>query len=325
MAKLKDSLGRKINYVRISLTDRCNFRCRYCMPEEGVNWLSHEEILTYEELLRLTGLLWEMGIQKIRFTGGEPLVRKGIISFLRSVRDNTPDLRLTLTTNGAFLDELADQIASLDLSGINVSLDTVDPEKFRFITRCGELQKVLQGLAAVREKAPDLSIKINTVLIRGFNDMEVPSLLQTAQDAGAVLRLIEFMPLDSDVWSKDRFISSDEILNSLRQTGNWVEILSNDHSAGPARYFRHSETGQRIGVIAAVSHHFCPTCNRLRITATGEIRPCLFSKDGLDLRHALRSHDMVEAERIIRQGIQTKPKCWMEIASGTNHMSQIGG
>lgn len=295
------------------------------MPEDGVDWLSHNDILSYEELQRLTSLLWKMGIQKVRFTGGEPLVRRGVIGFLRRVRENTPDLRVTLTTNGATLEELSSQIADLDLSGINVSLDTIDPEKFRFITRCGDVQQVLGGIAALRDKAPALSIKINSVLIRGFNDMEVPRLLETSKKMGAVLRLIEFMPLDGDVWSKDRFISSDEILDGLRQRARWIEIPQNDHSAGPARYFRNAETGQKIGVIAAVSHHFCPTCNRLRITATGEIRPCLFSQEGLDLRHALRAENMVEAEDVLRQGIQTKPKCWMDISSGQNHMSQIGG
>lgn len=325
MAKLKDSLGRKINYVRISLTDRCNFRCRYCMPEKGVDWLSHSDILTYEELLRLTELLWKMGIQKVRFTGGEPLVRKGVIDFLASVRKNTPDLRVTLTTNGALLEELSEKIARLDLAGINVSLDTIDPEKFRFITRCGDVEQVLRGIATLRKCAPNLSIKINSVLIRGFNDLEIPRLLETAQEMGAVLRLIEFMPLDGDVWSKDRFISSDEILDGLHKSADWIETPQMDHSAGPARYFHNPETGQRVGVIAAVSHHFCPTCNRLRITATGEIRPCLFSQEGLSLRQALRSQNMVEAEKIIRHGIQTKPKCWMDISSGANHMSQIGG
>lgn len=325
MAKLTDSLGRKINYVRISLTDRCNFRCRYCMPEEGVQWLSHDEILTYEELLVLTGVLREMGIEKVRFTGGEPLVRKGLLDFLAQVRQNTPDLRISLTTNGALLEELSGKIVELGLSGINVSLDTVDEEKFRFITRCGELHKVMRGLQAIRRQDPDLSIKINTVLIRGFNDSEVPQLLETAKEIGAVLRLIEFMPLDGDIWSRDRFISSDEILANLSSDNEWIEVPQRDHSAGPARYFRNAATGQKIGIIAAVSHHFCPTCNRLRITATGEIMPCLFSRQGLDLRSPLRAGDIPRVREIIRLGVETKPRCWMDIASGQNHMSQIGG
>ncbi len=325
MAKLTDSLGRKINYVRISLTDRCNFRCRYCMPEEGIPWLSHKEILTYEELLLLTRILWDLGIQKIRFTGGEPLVRKGVINFLSRLRQETPDMRLTLTTNGALLEEISPMIAPLELSGLNISIDSVDREKFRFITRCGDLDKVLRGISKLREVAPGLPIKINTVLIRGFNDEEIPALIHRAQEFGAVLRLIEFMPLDGDVWSKDRFISTDEILGNLNRYSTWIEIPQQDHSAGPARYYKNASTGQRIGIIAAVSHHFCPTCNRLRITATGEIRPCLFSHDGLDLRAALQAGNTPKVKEIVRKSVESKPRCWMDIASGQSHMSQIGG
>lgn len=330
MAELMGSFGRQLDYVRISVTDRCNYRCRYCMPEEGVSWLEHDKILTYEELMSLCHLLHEMGVRKIRITGGEPTVRKGLTGFLWNLHEKIPALHVALTTNGALLLSMVDELSAIPLSGLNVSLDSLDPEKFRFLTRCGSLEAVLQGILAFREQA-SVPLKINTVLMRGFNDEEVPQLLEFAKSCGAVLRLIEFMPLDDSVWSRDRFISADEILESLPDREKWIpefkarRIANHGVPEGPARYLVHEETGQRLGIIAAVGHHFCETCNRLRITATGELRSCLFSPEGVSLREPLRAKDLETVRRLILEEAGKKPKCWKDASAISRHMSQIGG
>lgn len=330
MAGLMGSFNRRLDYVRISVTDRCNYRCRYCMPEEGVDWLEHDRILTYEDLLVLSRVLHEMGVRKIRITGGEPTVRKGLTGFLRRLHEEIPTLHVALTTNGSLLLTMAEELSSIPLAGLNVSLDSMDAEKFRFLTRCGSLDVVLQGILAFRERSR-VPLKINTVLMRGFNDAEIPDLLNFAGSCGAVLRLIEFMPLDDSVWSRDRFISADEILESLPDRGKWIPESTARRSPnhgipeGPARYLVHAETGQRLGIIAAVGHHFCETCNRLRITATGELRSCLFSPEGVSLREALRAKDLETVRGLIVAEAGRKPKCWKDASVSSRHMSQIGG
>jgi len=330
MAGLMGSFNRRLDYVRISVTDRCNYRCRYCMPEEGVDWLDHEKILSYEELLVLCRLLHEMGVRKIRVTGGEPTVRKGLPDFLRRLHEEIPALHVALTTNGSLLLSMAEELSAIPLAGLNVSLDSLDPGKFRFLTRCGSLDDVLEGIRAFRARS-GTPLKINTVLMRGFNDEEIPALLKFAESCGAVLRLIEFMPLDESVWSRDRFIPADDILKSLPEPEKWIPETkarrSPNHGIplGPARYLVHAETGQRLGIIAAVGHHFCETCNRLRITATGELRSCLFSPEGASLREALREGDLEAVRGLILAEAGRKPKCWKEASASTRHMSQIGG
>jgi len=330
MAGLMGSYNRKLDYVRISITDRCNYRCRYCMPEDGIACLGHDEILSYEEILELCRLLLGMGVRKVRITGGEPMVRKGLIGFLKRLVAELPSLHVALTTNGSFLLSTAEELSGIRLSGLNVSLDSMDPEKFRFLTRLGSLEDVLEGIRAVRSKS-GIPIKINTVLIRGFNDGDVPALLSFAKSCGAVLRLIEFMPLDDSVWSRDRFISADEILENLPERENWVPEISGrrdpNHGVpeGPARYLVNARTGQRLGIIAAVSHHFCETCNRLRVTASGELRSCLFSNEGVSLREALREGDLETVRKLILAEAEKKPKCWKDAAASSQHMSQIGG
>lgn len=330
MAGLMGSFQRKLDYVRISITDRCNYRCQYCMPEEGITCLGHEEILTYEEILELCRLLQGMGVRKVRLTGGEPMVRKELIGFLKRLVGELPTLHVALTTNGSFLLSSAEALSRIPLSGLNVSLDTMNPEKFRFLTRLGSLEDVLDGIRAVRSRS-SVPIKINAVLIRGFNDREVSDLLGFARSCGAVLRLIEFMPLDDSVWSRDRFISADEILENLPERENWIPENSGrrdpNHGIpeGPARYLVNSRTGQRLGIIAAVSHHFCETCNRLRITASGELRSCLFSTEGVSLREALRNGDLETVRNLVLAEAGKKPKCWRDATATTQHMSQIGG
>lgn len=326
MESLTDRFARKLNYVRISLTDRCNYRCVYCMPPEGIPALDHHRILRYEEILFLCETLVAMGVRRVRFTGGEPLVRKGVLPFLKELRERFPSLRVALTTNGSLLMPYAQDLAALDLDSLNVSLDTLDPERFRQLTRLGCLQDVLGGLDAV-SRAGVAPIKLNTVLIRGENDHEIPALLDFAHRRGHLLRLIEFMPLEDQRWSSDAFIGADEILRSLPGPGDWIEEEEAEEGVvkGPARYFRNCVTAQRLGIIAAVSHHFCAQCNRLRITATGELRTCLFAQEGTNLRPFLAALDKEGLEKALRRSVLEKPRCWEDVQDGKLHMSHIGG
>lgn len=321
---LTDSYRRNINYVRISVTDRCNFRCRYCMPEDGVPLLDHRDIMSYEELTLLCQVLQDLGVKKIRFTGGEPLVRRGFLDFLSSLKGLLPNLKIALTTNGAMLGQEAQRIAEIGISGLNVSLDTIDPKKFRYITRTGDLQVVLNGMRMVRDLGLK-SIKVNTVLIRSFNDMEVPALLDFCAKNDYLLRLIEFMPLDDGLWSKDNFISADEILGRISSGYRWVPSSSGEEVMGPAKYYCDLETGQRIGIISSVSSHFCSHCNRVRISASGRLRACLFAREETDLRPFLLKGDFEGLKDTIVKAVNAKPRCWEDVITGDLHMSQIGG
>lgn len=321
---LTDRYKRKIDYVRISVTDRCNFRCRYCMPEEGIPLLDHRDLLTYEELSFLCDTLHRMGVRKVRFTGGEPLVRRGFLGFLRGIRDSMPNLKVALTTNGALLDLYAREIGEIGISGLNVSLDTIQEDKFRYVTRNGELKRVLEGLRASREVGIR-SIKVNTVIIRGFNDDEIGDILAFCQENDYLLRLIEFMPMDDGVWSKESFVPAEEILSKVNRGGRWVPFSTGEEVAGPARYYWDPETGQRIGVISAVSSHFCAWCNRVRVSATGKMRACLFAKEETDLRRFIASGDREGLMAAIADTVNSKPRCWEDVATGDLHMSQIGG
>ncbi|HON33831.1 MAG: GTP 3',8-cyclase MoaA [Thermovirgaceae bacterium] len=322
---LKDRFERRLNYVRISITDRCNYRCLYCMPEEGIKWIPHDRIMTYEEILFLAQVLKGLGVEKIRFTGGEPLVRKGFFPFLDTFSASVPGVRTVLTTNGSLISQYIDEIKWSGLSGVNVSLDTLDEALFRFITRGGRLQDVIEGVGLLSERT-EIPIKINTVLMKGVNDGEVEALLDFAKSHRAVLRLIEFMPLDDSVWKGDLFIPASVIFQKLPDPDKWERLdYSSDHGAGPARYYRNSSTGQEFGLIEAVSHHFCDSCNRLRVSATGIMRPCLFSEEGVFLRPALLSGNAAEVKALVVRAVSSKPGSYNQARSGAMHMSRIGG
>lgn len=321
---INGSFDRVLSYARISVTDRCNFRCRYCMPEGGVVPLDHRDIMSYEDMIFLCHVLVSLGIKRVRFTGGEPFVRKGFVPFLQDFRREFPDLSMAVTTNGSLVEPFASAIGDLGLDGINVSLDSLDPSSFREITRCGSLADVIGGIRALK-KCTD-KVKLNTVLIKGFNDHQLPDLLRFARDEGALLRLIEFMPLDSSVWFDDAFISVDHMIDRLPERDRWIpEGPSLAPDSGPAVYYVHEKTGQRVGFISAVSHNFCQSCNRLRVTSGGELRPCLFSSDGEPLLSALRSKDEKEVARLVVLSGEKKPRCWGDVANGETHMSGIGG
>ena len=236
-----------------------------------------------------------------------------------------PRIRTVLTTNGSLIRDNFDLIASSPISGANISLDSLKPELFRSITRNGTLADVTDGINMISSRT-SIPIKINTVLMKGVNDGEISDLIAFAQQNKSQLRLIEFMQLDDSVWKGDLFIPATEITERLRGSGKW-ELLDNseDHSAGPAKYYQNTATGQKLGIIGAVSHHFCDTCNRLRITATGILRPCLFSQDGVDLRPALLARNPEEVKALILEGALRKPKSFKTVKTGNIRMSRVGG
>lgn len=324
MDGLIDDYGRKLNYVRISVTDRCNFRCTYCMPLEGVKFLEHKDIMRYEEIYMLCGVLWELGVRKIRFTGGEPLVRKGMVPFLTELKQQFPMMKIALTTNASLLQEYAEELAAAHIHSLNISLDTLDPEKFAKVTRLGDLDKVLLGIRAA-VKAGIKNIKLNTVLIRGFNDDEVDHLLKFSRKERILLRLIEFMPLEDGVWDKKNFISAEEILKLLPDGEFWKADNCESKEDGPAKYYSNSKSGDSIGIITAVSNHFCKHCNRLRVSASGNLRTCLFSPLEIPMRQLILNSDSEGLKRLILESVKNKPRCWDDIQTGHQHMSSIGG
>lgn len=326
MAELIDSYGRHLNYVRISVTDRCNFRCSYCMPPEGVKCLDHDSIMRYEEISLLCGVFYDLGVRKFRFTGGEPLVRKGLVPFLRKIKEEYPEIKTALTTNASLLGEYAGELAEARIHSLNISLDTLDPVKFARVTRIGSLDTVLKGIKAA-VNACITNIKLNAVLIKGFNDGEIAALLKFSRENGLRLRLIEFMPLEDGVWKKEDFISGEEILKMLPGGDAWrKEAAAPDKDGlGPAQYYKNEKTGDFIGIITAVSNHFCQSCNRLRVSASGNLRTCLFSPLETPLRPLILESDRDGLKKLILETIKNKPRCWNDVKEGRQHMSGIGG
>lgn len=330
MESLTDSQGRLIDYARISVTDRCNYRCVYCMPADGVDPIEHADIMRYEDILFLCEILEELGVKKIRFTGGEPLVRKGMVSFLVKFREMFPNLAIALTTNASLLSLHAEELAKVALFGLNISLDTIDARKFQEITRMGKVKDVLGGIdAAVRAGIPH--IKTNTVLIRDFNDDELMEIIRYAWSKDIIPRLIEFMPLGDDVWNREKFIGATEILAMLSRHGEWL-LASPDEAEnqtsfprGPAKYYSDMKSGKLVGIIEAVSDHFCSACNRLRITADGKMKSCLFASSGADLLSLMRAKDRDTLKREIAKEINQKPTKWEDLRDGKLRMSSIGG
>jgi cyclic pyranopterin phosphate synthase len=322
---ITDSKGRIIDYARISVTDRCNYRCTYCMPEEGVLPCSHADIMRFEDIIWMSGILASMGVRRVRFTGGEPFVRKGMPEFLASFSRQFPGISVFVTTNASLLSKHARAIEEARLSGLNISLDTIDPAKFAAITRTGSLPDVIAGIDAATRLGID-EIKTNTVLIRGFNDQELPEILNFSWSRGIVPRIIEFMPLEERLWGRDKFVSANEIFGILQRYGDWAPAGGpKKPSSGPAKYFEDRSTGRIVGLIEAVSRHFCSECNRLRITASGHMRACLFNNDEIPLLHLVRERDGESLIRAILSGIDMKPGNWREAADGFGRMSGIGG
>jgi cyclic pyranopterin phosphate synthase len=285
---LIDSFGRKIDNLRISVTDRCNFRCRYCMPEAGMNWLVHDEILTYEEIEQIVRILVPMGISKIRLTGGEPLMRKELHRLVAALSGVAGLRELALTTNGYFLREQAAGLARAGLHRINVSLDSLDRETFEKMARRDYLGRVLDGLDEAF-RAGLGPVKINVVLVRGVNDGEIETFATLARKTPLIVRFIEFMPIGSDDgWSNDRVVTTAEVLERLAELGfPAVPVVRNDGQ--PADRYRFADGAGELGFISSVSMPFCSSCNRIRLTSDGKLRTCLFSTGETDLKGPLRS------------------------------------
>jgi len=328
---LIDPFARPITYLRVSVTDRCDFRCTYCMVEH-MQFLPKAELLTLEELERLSGAFVDLGVRKLRITGGEPLVRRNIMSLFRvmSGRLGNGLDELTLTTNGSQLSRFADELADCGVRRVNVSLDTLDPDKFAAITRWGRLPQVLGGIAAAR--AAGMRVKINTVALKGFNEDELFPLLDWCAGEGHDLTFIEVMPM-GEMGEEDRldqYWPLSDLRARLAERFTLTPLA--ERSGGPARYVRIEETGQKIGFITPLTHNFCESCNRVRVTCTGELYMCLGQEDRADLRAPLRaSADDGPLREAIRAAIARKPKGHdFDYSRGvagkvSRHMSHTGG
>jgi cyclic pyranopterin phosphate synthase len=325
--QLTDSHGRTINYLRLSVTDRCNMRCFYCMPKEGIVNKGHAAVLTYEELLLIAETAVNLGIEKIRVTGGEPLVRAGIVDFLEKLA-LIPGLRhLALTTNGLLLEKLAAGLHSVGVQRLNVSLDSLNAETFCKITRGGDLKTVLAGLDAA-ELAGFPPPKINCVIMRGVNDGEILDFVELTRSRGNSIRFIEYMPaVKEDDWQR-YCISGEEILQRIA-TRHTLETIDKGPFAGPSRDFRIPGAQGSIGIITAVSGHFCSECNRIRVTSTGQAKGCLFSDEKTDLIPWLRPPDREGLAEVLRTIVSSKPERHSISQDGYIHknftMSQVGG
>lgn len=329
---MTDPFGRTISYLRVSITDRCDFRCVYCMSED-MTFLPRADLLTLEELDRLCSAFIAKGVRKLRLTGGEPLVRRNMMSLVRSLSRHltTGALNeLTLTTNGSQLERFAAELADCGVRRINVSLDTLDPAKFRAITRWGDLDKVLAGIAAAR--AAGLAVKINAVALKNSNEDEIPALMEWAHGLGMGLTLIEVMPLGEIGEGRiDQYVPLSLVRARLAKQYTLTDLA--DDTGGPARYVAVGETGGKLGFITPMTHNFCESCNRVRITCTGTLHTCLGHEDASDLRKPLRASadDQLLGEAIDR-AIGLKPKGHDFIIdrrhdrpSVSRHMSVTGG
>ncbi|HEX9284428.1 MAG TPA: GTP 3',8-cyclase MoaA [Nitrospirales bacterium] len=289
-----DTFGRPLRSLRLSVTDRCNLRCRYCMPEEEYTWLPRETVLTFEEMNALTGLFTELGVDKVRLTGGEPLLRKDLPTLVRMLRGNPRITDLALTTNGVLLAEQAQALHDAGLHRVTVSLDTLKPERFQALTRRDTFTRVLEGIEAV-VRVGFRGLKLDTVAIRGYNDDELVALIEYGKHVGGEVRFIEYMDVGGATdWSMDKVLSRAAILNELNQHYGHVEPVIEDSSA-PAQRFALPD-GTTFGIIPSTTTPFCSTCDRSRLTADGMWFLCLYATDGVDLRQLLRGG--VSAEEI---------------------------
>ena len=323
MNKLFDSFGRRINYLRISVTDRCNLRCIYCMPPEGIPLIPHSEVLSYEEISTVVRAAAELGINKIRLTGGEPLVRAKLPGLVQMLSQIEGIDEVSLTTNGTLLKKYALELKQAGLSRVNVSLDTFRADRFRHITRLGELKDVLDGIKAAKDTGFH-PIKINMVVIRGTNDDEVLDFANMTYKEGWHVRFIELMPF-ADV---TEFVPSSELRQRIVSLGI-LEPCSPITGNGPARYYRLSGARGTIGFISPITENFCSHCNRMRLTSDGKLCPCLLSDDKIDLKGLLRHNaSLQEIKRLILKAVVSKPERHHladGIAPMKQNMSQIGG
>ena len=325
MTQLIDPFGRAVTYLRVSVTDRCDFRCVYCMSED-MTFLPKAEILTLEELERVAGAFVRLGVRKLRLTGGEPLVRRNVMSLFRGLSQHLVSGaldELTLTTNGSQLSRFAPELADLGVKRVNVSLDTLDPDKFAAITRWGKIDKVMAGLEAA--KAAGLGVKINTVALKGVNDGEFHDLIAWAGAEGFDLTFIEVMPLGEigEGARLDQYMPLSMVRARIQERYTLEE--SDYRTGGPARYVRVKETGGRLGFITPMTHNFCEGCNRVRLTCTGTLYMCLGQEDAADLRAPVRASESDAAlEAAIHEAIARKPKGHDFIIDRNHNIPAVG-
>lgn len=314
---MQDSFGRTIQYLRLSVTDLCNYRCIYCMPQEGVCKKSHADMLTIEEMTEIVRAAHTLGINKVRLTGGEPLVRKGLVTLCRSIKAIDSAIELGITTNGSLLAPVAKELKDAGVDRLNISLDSLDHDTFNKITRGGDPQDVINGIKAAQSTGFD-NIKINTVLLKDINDGELYDFIHLTKDNAIHVRFIELMPLGvAKAWENDRFMTTATIESMLQN----AELLRID---GVARVYRLPEHKGTVGLICPMSHSFCPSCNKIRVTADGKLKPCLHSDQEIDLR-GLQGKELIEA---IQNGILQKPRSHRfgsAIPSTARYMNEIGG
>ena len=348
--KLEDTFGRKISYVRIAVTDRCNFRCVYCMPPEGVPERTHESMLSTEQIARFVRVAAREGVSHVRLTGGEPLVSRRIIPLVRDIRSVPGIEDVALTTNGVLLPRLAASLRDAGLDRVNVSLDTLDPAQFRAITRGGELEQTLAGIDAALAAGFE-PVKINCVVVRRLKQ-DLFGLAKMTLDRPLHVRFIEYMPIgrddgrpfeatdaqdpsvfDSSRWNAGDTVPSEELVRRLSAEGERAGVGplmpvgedSGPAGAGPARYWRYAGAAGTVGCISAMSNHFCARCNRMRLTVDGAIRPCLFSDAEYPVFDALRAGDDERIRAVFRAAVAHKPRQHAVIAGTERYMSQIGG
>lgn len=320
---MKDKYSRKINYMRISVTDLCNLRCQYCMPEDGICKKEHDRILTLEEIVEIVKAGTALGIDKIRITGGEPLVRAGIVDFIKLISDIEGIKDIAITTNGILLPEYAQALKDAGLKRVNISIDSLDPDKYKEITRGGDLSRVLEGIKKSIEVGLT-PVKLNVVAIGGQNDNEIENFINLTKDQEIDVRFIELMPIgEATEWAKERFISNEYIQNKFT---NLIELEAEKSS--PAKYYKLPGGKGRVGFINPISNHFCSECNRLRLTADGKLKPCLHSNDEIDILDIVRNNPE-KIEDILKEAVEGKPEKHDLLSS--NHeisnrsMFQIGG
>ncbi len=319
----QDRFGRTVNYLRLSVTDRCNLRCRYCMPAEGIAACPHTEILRYEDLLEITAAAIELGIEKVRITGGEPLVRKGVVDFIERLC-RLPGLNeVTLTSNGILLPGLAERLKLAGVNRLNVSIDSLQPEVYAFITRGGELAQVLEGLAAAEQAG--LSLKLNMVVMRGINDHEIADFAGLSLTRPWSVRFIEYMPtIRENAW-RQRVMPGAEIVARLQQRYT-LRPLETTRLCGPAKPYQISGAAGTVGIITPMSDHFCGSCNRIRVTSTGWAKSCLLAESAVDLKPFLRGHNRDALRRTLTEVIGGKAaQHHFETEQTAFRMSNIGG
>ncbi len=328
-----DKFNREINYLRVSITDRCNLHCRYCRPKEGISLQGHDDILRYEEIIRVVSVAVKMGLVKVRVTGGEPLVRRGCVDFLSRLKKIEGLQDISLTTNGILLEEFAQKIFDAGISRINISLDSLNRDKYSHITNGGDLDAVLRGIARAEEVGFS-PIKINTVVIKGFNDDEALDFVRLALDKPFQVRFIELMRVGQQTNLDDvgDYMPTSQLIDRIKKKYE-LEPIKNKKKRfdGPARIFKIKGGRGEIGFINPVSDHFCSTCNRLRLTSDGKLRVCLLNEKEVDLKKALRENcSDEELEGLFREAVLLKPKqhdliCTENTLKKCRHMSAIGG